>query len=611
MKRTNAILVTSIVLAVFSTASFASQQLSTNGSMEVGPGPDGVNPAVPSNWTLFGSVSERSTQVNLTSGGEAALKAFGSQAAVGAYQDVPANPGDVVTISANMFTTNGDRIDGDAQAGLTLEFYDISSNMISATENLIFDSTSTVDVWTPVSITTNAPAGTVAARFVCTWTSTGAPMGSAFWDECTMDVNGSTNGLSNGDFEMAGTSSMSPTGITDWNGFGTQAKSEDFAFVGTSSVMINAINSGGGSFNGLYHDMGIVEAGDRIVMKMRALHRSDDPLTSNARGGLKMEFQPAGPPPSLPPATENLAINSNSTTNAWITVDLGTTGLVVPDEANFARITMILSSPSAAASTNGTVWFDRAYADLNNSGSNVLLNPSFESGTGGANGINFWTEFGFPPHGTTRKAIPVDDMSNFLATNGIAVAEATSVYTLGLFTTGVYQEVAVDPGDFLRARVKVRVPQGSVFSPGAHIRAGIKVEWRGGAAPPPIDFGLPSNTLFPTDPTDTWKNLTLDFTMPLGSRAILRTTAIVGGFGAGTVYFDGAETVIINRFDGADVDGNHTMDLLDMSEFSKCFTGPGAGAIGWPCRVFDFDEDIDVDNADWAAIDPVNNATGP
>jgi len=606
MKRTNAIGVTSIVLTLFATASFASQHVTTNGSMEVGGGPNATNPLIPDGWTLFGAVSERSTQVNLTPSGVAALKAFGAEAAIGAFQDVPANPGDAVTISASMLTLGTDKIDGDAQAGLTLEFLDVTSNTISATENFIFDSTSTPDVWTPVSITTNAPAGTVTARFVCTWTSGGAPMGSAFWDECSMDVNGGTNGFVNGGFEAEATSGMSPTGITDWTGFGTQEKSEDFAFVGTSSVKVTAISSGGGSFNGLFHDMGLVEAGDRIVMKVRALHRSDDPLTVNARGGLKMEFQAAGAPPSLPAPTENLVINSNSTTNAWIDIDLGTTGLIVPAEANFARITVILSIPSSNLATNGEVWFDSAFADLNNSGFNELLNSSFESGTGGANGINFWTEFGFPPFGTTRKNIPVDDVGTFLADDGISVAQST-----GSFTTGIFQEVAVDPGDFLRVMAKARVPQGGTFSDGAGMSAGLKVEWRGGAAPPPIDFGLPSNTLFPGDATDTWKELTLDFTMPLGSRAILRTTGIVGGFGNGTVYFDGFESVITNRFAGADVDGNNTMDLLDMSEFSKCFTGPGAGSIGWPCRVFDFDEDVDVDNADWSAIDPVNNATGP
>jgi len=590
-------------ISTFSVA-HAAQNVATNGSMEDGGGPDALDPRFPAAWTLFGNVSERSNEANLTPvDGGFSLKAFGADPAVGAFQDVPATPGDSVTISASIQSLSTDPIGGDAEAGITLEFYDANTNLIpgSAIEMLVLNDTTALDAWTSVSITTNAPAQTAMARMVCTWTSGGAPIGSAYWDNCALTINGGTNGLENPDFEDATSTGMSPFGIVDWTGFETQEKSNDVAFHGDSSVKITAFDSGGGQFNGLFQDMGIVEAGDRIVFKTRALHTSTNALTGNARGGLKMEFFSAGEDPDLPDPTENLPINSNSTTNAWIEVDIGTTGVVVPEDANFARVVLIFDVGDPNMATNGTVWFDQAFAGINGSATNVLFNESFEDGTGGANGIFFWEEFGLPPLSETRKFISVDD-----ALDGIAVARSR-----GNLTTGILQPVAVNPGEIFFAKVNCRIPQGQTFSPGAGIRAGIKVEWEGGSAPSNIDIGLSDNTLFPTDPTDEWKELMIDFTMPLGSRANLRLTNIVAGIGEGIVYFDGAEAVITNRFQGADTDGSNTMDLKDLAFFQSCFTGSGASGIGWPCFVFDDNEDDDVDLSDWSNLDPENNVTGP
>ena len=92
--------------------------------------------------------------------------------------------------------------------------------------------------------------------------------------------------------------------------------------------------------------------------------------------------------------------------------------------------------------------------------------------------------------------------------------------------------------------------------------------------------------------------------MGLGERAGLRFTNLVGFNGEGIVYFDAAEAVVLNRFDGADVDGNDTMDMLDIAAFQRCFTGENVTPIGWPCLVFDTDLDDDIDLNDWAALDP-------
>ena len=59
------------------------------------------------------------------------------------------------------------------------------------------------------------------------------------------------------------------------------------------------------------------------------------------------------------------------------------------------------------------------------------------------------------------------------------------------------------------------------------------------------------------------------------------------------------------------VDRSETMDLYDYHQLQECFSGDGVSYEGWPCLVFDVDEDGDIDLDDWAVFDAGTNMTGP
>jgi hypothetical protein len=65
----------------------------------------------------------------------------------------------------------------------------------------------------------------------------------------------------------------------------------------------------------------------------------------------------------------------------------------------------------------------------------------------------------------------------------------------------------------------------------------------------------------------------------------------------------------MNAFNGADADGDGDEDLRDFAELQRCYNGSGAGDLGWNCTVFDQDEDLDVDDADFEYFQP--RLTGP
>lgn len=51
-----------------------------------------------------------------------------------------------------------------------------------------------------------------------------------------------------------------------------------------------------------------------------------------------------------------------------------------------------------------------------------------------------------------------------------------------------------------------------------------------------------------------------------------------------------------------DYNGDGSIDLEDAAAFEACYTGVDAGPVGLGCGIFDFDEDDDVDCADWLAF---------
>lgn len=574
--------------------SLARQNLILNGSMEAGEGPGAIDPQIADQWLEFGLNVERSGAYNLVPPGEGhALKAFGDSdsTSAGASQivaDVVA--GQSVAATVQLFSPANDKLGGSAQAGIVLEFLNLFGGTISIQSHYPFTAGSPADTWITASVgPLTAPAGTTKVRVACklNWTA-GAIFGAVYWDDAQLIVDDEPAALLNGDFEEAGPSpGQSPVGIDEWMGFEDQEKSEDVAEHGMASLKLGASKQ----YSGLYQNMGTLNAGDHIFMIAYAWNPSDDPLTGSSRVGIKLEFDPST---EVPPPEENLAFDETFVEDEWTLVELST---IVPEEATIARVVCIYVGDS---STTGSVHFDTAYAERGSfPGVNRLLNDSFEDGPGGLNGLAHWQEFSSPPVSECQKSC-----FEVEAVDGICTARGE-----GQSVAGVYQEITVIPGETLDIGAYLLTPS---FEPLTGTgKAGIKVEWAVGGIPPDVDIGGPNNTIDASAPTDTWIPLFIDYTMPAGASALGRYVNIIerGSALSGTVYLDSCEAVVLNGFDGSDVDGDDDADLVDFTWLQRTFTGPGAGGLPFNGITFDHDDDEDVDTEDYEYFEP--RMTGP
>lgn len=571
----------------------AEQNVLKNGSMESGEGPGGIDPQVAAEWTEFGLNVERSGAFNLVPPGEGhALKAFGDpdSTSVGAYQEVSGvSPGQSVAASVQLFSPADDKLRNSGQAGLVLEFLNMFGGTISMYEVYVLDVDSPADTWIPATLGPfGAPSGTTQVRVTCRleWSPLDI-LGAAYWDDTQLTIDGGSNELLNGDFETAGAGSgQSPAGIDDWLGFEDQEKSEDVAKHGTASLKLGTREA----YSGLYQNMDVLNDGDHLYMIAYAWNPSSDPLTGTSRVGIKLEFEANV---NVPPPEENLAFDENSDPNQWTLVELNTT---VPDEMTIARIVCIYTGDTQ---TTGSVYFDSGYAERGSVPGNQLLNYSFEDGAGGPN-IDYWTAFDSSPTSEAWKSC--FELPSYH--DGICGAGTT-----GQAVAGFHQEIDVAPGESLSIHAYVYTPGfDRLTGPG---KAGVKVEWAVGGIPEDVDIGVPgsSNTIGAGAAQDTWLPLTIDYTMPAGSSAIGRFTNIIekGTAMTGSVYIDSCEAVVLNRFDGSDVDGDDDEDVHDFTWFQRCYTGAGAGALPWNGIVFDSDDDDDVDWTDWGFFEPRMN----
>ncbi len=562
--------------------------------MESGEGPGAIDPRIPDSWTTFGINIERSGTVNYApADGAWSLKSFGDadNNAAGAFQEIAdVSAGQSVSASAMLFSPANDKLGGSGQAGLVLEFLDMFGGTISLQQVYPFDAGSPADTWVPATIgPLTAPSGTAKVRVTCRlqW-SPGDIFGAVYWDDVQVSIDGGANAVVNGDFEIAGHSpGQSPNGIDEWTGFGDQEKSQDVAEDGASSLKLGTRES----YSGLFQNMGALNAGDHIYMLAWVWNPSSDPLTGNSRVGIKLEFDANG---DVPPPEENLAFDETATPDQWTQVQLNT---VVPADVTIARVVCIYGGD---AQTTGSVHFDSVFAERGSApGVNQLSNASFEQGPGGANGLTDWTEFGSPGVAEAQKScfeVPAQD--------GICSCRAW-----GQSFAGVYQEIPVTPGETLNLSAWLLTPSFEPLTgPG---RAGLKVEWAIGGVPDDIDIGGATNTLDASAPTDTWLPIYIDYTMPAGSSALGRYTCIIekGTALSGTVYIDSCEAVVLNRYDGADVDGDNDEDMIDFAWFQRTYTGAGAGALPFNGLTFDHDADQDVDLDDWGFFWP--RITGP
>jgi len=574
-------------------ALLARQSILKNGSMEFGEGAGAIDPQVADQWTEFGINVERSPTVNYyPPDGGYALKAFGDgdSTASGANQVIAGvSAGQIVSASVQLHTPSFDKLGGSGQAGLVLEFLDMFGGTISLYQVYPLNAASPGSTWIPAALGPyTAPAGTVKVRVACrlTWTP-GDISGAAYWDDVIVLVNG-TDLVLNGDFETAGHSTgQSSMGIDDWIGFNDQEKSADVANDGLASLKLGTREA----YSGLFQNMKTLQEGDRVYLQAYVWNPQTDPLVENSRAGLKLEFSAGGG--SAPPPVENLAFDETATADQWTLVDLSTT---VPEDVSIAKIVCIYVGD---AQTIGDVHFDWAYAELGTApGVNQLLNPSFEDGLGGPNGIADWTEFYTTGVSSARKScftVPAYDEICTMKATGQAVA-------------GIFQEIAVTPGETLDVSAYLYTPStAKLTGPGL---AGVKVEWVLGTVPPPVDIGPASNTINASAPKNTWIRLYIDYTMPAGTNATTRFVDIIekGTALSGRVYFDACEAVVLNRFDGADADGDDDEDLHDFAQMQIAYTGSG-GPMKWNGMVFDSTGDNDVDFADFQYFAP--HMTGP
>lgn len=576
-------------------ALLAKQNLVKNGSMESGDGAGAIDPQIAADWVEFGTNVERSGAVNLApAGGGYSLKAFGDtdNSSGGVFQEVAGvAPGQSVTVSVQLYSPSNDKLIGSGQAGIVLEFVNLFGGTITLHEVYPFTAASPGDTWVPASIgPLTAPSGTVDIRVSCRleWTP-GDIGGAVYWDDAQVSIDGGANALLNGDFEVAGPSpGQSPAGIDDWNGFEDQEKSSDVAEHGVASLKLGT----SAAYSGLYQSLGDLFDGDHIYAIAYVWNPSSDPLSDNSRVGIKLEFD-AGT--AVPPPEGNLAFDETAIADTWTLIDIST---IVPADVTIARITMIYGGDST---TTGSVHFDAAYAERGGApGVNQLSNESFENGPGGDNGLTDWFEFQTSGVSSCQK----DCFGLPTYQEGICSALA-----FGEAYAGIWQEIAVTPGETLDIGAYLYTPNTDQLT-GTGI-AGVKVEWSFGGVPDDIDIGGATNTIDASAPTDTWIPIYIDYVMPAGTSAVGRFVNLIerGTALSGTVYFDSCEAVLLNVYDGADVDGDADEDMIDFAWLQRTYTDAGGGPLPFNGIVFDSDEDDDIDITDWNYFWP--RITGP
>ena len=140
-------------------------------------------------WGGFNFFLTTATQHNT---GAQSLKLFGdftTGGASGANQSIPATPGTSYTASAFALDATADPLQGNNFGVLQLIFLNASNAAIQpATESVHFTAASPKDVWTPLTATAVAPAGTVSAEIQLLHVQLNSPVtgGSVFYDDAAL-----------------------------------------------------------------------------------------------------------------------------------------------------------------------------------------------------------------------------------------------------------------------------------------------------------------------------------------------------------------------------------------------------------------------------------------
>jgi len=157
-----------------------------------------VNPGFESNFQGWTSFNNAFIDTTLFHTGAKAAKFFGCFCqpfnATGAFQDLPAQPGQTWEGKGWVATPTGDRMSGANFSVLNIEFRDALNNLIEFVSVAGADATSTPDVWRQVTVTGIAPPGTTSARIVPLHIQPAFAGGAVWWDDIEFALAGGGTG---------------------------------------------------------------------------------------------------------------------------------------------------------------------------------------------------------------------------------------------------------------------------------------------------------------------------------------------------------------------------------------------------------------------------------
>jgi len=170
------------------TATLAAPNVLINTSFEEGPAHAATN--IPG-WTRFNNSFQEAFAPRT---GTNHLKAFGNfgtnENFSGWYQDVAAQAGQVWRGSVYVMQPSDDTWVAGNEAKLRLEFYDASDVLVGAADSVHLKSTMPQDLYTLLSVTATAPAGTAKLRIVPTYMQLDPTngTGSAYFDDARLET---------------------------------------------------------------------------------------------------------------------------------------------------------------------------------------------------------------------------------------------------------------------------------------------------------------------------------------------------------------------------------------------------------------------------------------
>ena len=164
----------------------------------------------PTSWQIFGNtqqstLSPRTGTKSLRIGG---ISGTGPYYA-GAFQDLPASPGQVWRAATNARNPSATRLLAGNQVVLKIEWYDAAGTQISFVEVPAITDASPVDTYIPVSLDATAPANTAKARIALVFVQTGTGSGSALFDDMAFGfISPVTAAICFADFDSSGAVSI-------------------------------------------------------------------------------------------------------------------------------------------------------------------------------------------------------------------------------------------------------------------------------------------------------------------------------------------------------------------------------------------------------------------